>query len=199
MSITCPVCGSENLEKSAEKTTIPIEFGRDITIDETIYKCLDCDFDGDFAKENDSKIEHALTEAKKNISRAILEELSISGISNTHFERTMGLPFRTLARWKKGHISASGYALLKTVKTYPWLLSVADEKFDSTYAAKALIGAAINVKHPQIIISETTTTNGTLGPEVTNRWGFEQPTDEIKKMEGTTYSLGLLSFQGAQP
>jgi len=199
MSISCPVCGSENIKKSEKKTTITIEFGRDITIDEVICTCLDCNFDGDFAKENDKIIEHALTEAKRDMSKFILEELSNNGISNTHFERTMGLPFRTLARWKKGNISASGYALLKIIKTYPWILSVADEKFNSTYAAKALIGAAINIEHPQIVKSETTTTNGILGPEVINKWGFELPIVEEEKMEDTSYSHGILSFQGGQP
>ena len=173
MTISCPVCGSENLKKTSNKAKITIDFGREIFIDEVAYRCSDCGFDGDFAKENDSKIEVALEEAKKEISKEILAHLADAGISNSYFERAMGLPFRTLARWKKGGISAPGYALLKTVATYPWLLHVAEEKFDQTYATKTLIAAAIKVTHPQLIGSVTTTTEGDFGPEVTNKWFFD--------------------------
>lgn len=51
-----------------------------------------------------------------------------------HAERVLGLPARTIARWKTGHASASATALLRFIVTYPWLLEVAEDQFEPTKA-----------------------------------------------------------------
>lgn len=183
MKITCPACGSDALLKNTKEVKIPLEFGRDISVEETIYVCQVCGTDGDFADENDKKIEHALEFAKKQSAEKILENLVGKGISMAYFERVMGLPARTLARWKQGNISASGFALIKTIETYPWLLEVADERFDRRFAVKILINKAAEalqeVVEPHVVNCEkTVTTDGstatinmslTLSNNVSNR------------------------------
>lgn len=142
METTCPACGSDTLVKKTREIKIPLEFGRDITVEESIYICQVCGTDGDFADENDKKIGDALEAAKRKLTEQILDTLVGKGISMAYFERAMGLPARTLARWKQGNISASGFALIKTVETYPWLLEVADERFERGFAVKTLINKA---------------------------------------------------------
>jgi len=134
MSLSCPICGSEELIKSTRERHVPIEFGRDVTIEETVYSCSECGMEGDFFNENDRKIDIALEEAQKQSAVMIIDELSEKSISMAFFERAMSLPSRTLARWKRGEITASGSALLKTVKTYPWILDVAERRFEPSYA-----------------------------------------------------------------
>lgn len=149
MSISCPVCGSEKLNKNIRKISLPVKYGRDVQIDETVYTCQECQVEGDFASENDEIIERALNLAKSKSAGAMLDDLSTQGISMAYFERALNLPTRSLARWKKGEITAAGLALLKVVRTIPWVLEIADEDFDEIYVNKrivqesnAIIGAA---------------------------------------------------------
>lgn len=165
METTCPACGSDALIKKTRDIKIPLEFGRDVTVEESIYVCQVCGTDGDFADENDKKIEHALEFAKRKFTEQILDNLVGKGISMAYFERAMGLPTRTLARWKQGNISASGFALIKTIETYPWLLEVADERFERGFAVKTLINKAAealqSVVEPHVVRCEKmVTTDG---------------------------------------
>lgn len=142
MTISCPICGAEELTKKVRERKIPIEFGRDIKINETIYSCSECEMEGDFFNENDRKIEAALVESKKETSVMILDDLSTQNISMAYFERAMSLPTRTLNRWKMGKVSAPAFALMKTVKTFPWVLDVAAKRFDHAYAMDRMLEAA---------------------------------------------------------
>ena len=139
MSISCPVCGSEKLSKNIRKISIPVKYGREVQIDETVYTCEECKVEGDFANENDEIIEQAIELAKSKSAGSMLDDLSTQGIRMAYFERALSLPTRTLARWKKGEISASGLALLKVVRTIPWVLDIADEDFDETYVNKRIV------------------------------------------------------------
>ena len=49
-------------------------------------------------------------------------------------ERVLGLPQRTMMRWKAGTFSDSAAALLRILATYPWMIDVADARFDPVYA-----------------------------------------------------------------
>ncbi len=142
MSVSCPICGAEELTKSIKERIIPIELGRDITINETIYSCAECGMEGDFFNENDRKVEAALEESKKQTAVMIIDELSEQDISMAYFERAMGLSTRTLNRWKRGEVSAPSFALMKTVRAYPWILEVADARFEHKFAMDKMIEAA---------------------------------------------------------
>jgi len=81
----------------------------------------------------------------KNKVNEIITEVSSLNISMAQFERTFSLPKRTLARWKQGHCSASGMALLKLVQTYPWLLDLAEAEYTKDTAKYLLVQNAGNV------------------------------------------------------
>jgi hypothetical protein len=75
-------------------------------------------------------------------------------------ERALGLPARTLARWKNEQTtspSAAGVALMRIIRTFPWILEVADVQFDKTKARKVLLQAAmdeivkIGDEHPEVL------------------------------------------------
>jgi len=144
MNKTCPVCGGVDLTKETREQVIPLEFGRDITIEATVYACPDCGMEGDFFGDNEHKIESVLEEAQKKFAAMIIDGLSEQNISMAYFERAMSLPVRTLARWKRGEVTASASALLKTVKTYPWILEVAEKRFEHTFAVERMIKAAMD-------------------------------------------------------
>ncbi|MFA5698302.1 MAG: hypothetical protein WC954_01035 [Sphaerochaeta sp.] len=72
----------------------------------------------------------------------ILNDLNEMGYSNALMERILGLPARTLARWKNEQSinpSAAAIALMRIIRTYPWILVVADAKFDEEVALNTLI------------------------------------------------------------
>lgn len=144
MNKTCPFCGGADLSKETREQVIPLEFGRDITIEATVYVCPDCGMEGDFFDDNEHKIESVLEEAQKKFAAMIIDGLADKNISMAYFERAMSLPIRTLARWKRGEVTASASALLKTINTYPWILEVAEKRFEHNFALERMIKAAMD-------------------------------------------------------
>ena len=74
----------------------------------------------------------------------MLEDMNNAGISMAMFERVFELPPRTLTRWKAGDFSSSALALLRIAATFPWIIKVAEHKFEHKHAGYALITAAAN-------------------------------------------------------
>lgn len=75
-----------------------------------------------------------------------------------YIERALRLPQRTLARWKTGECSAPAIALLRLVRTYPWLLAVADDSFNVLSARQTLIVEAGKALGEVIAESQTAVT-----------------------------------------
>jgi hypothetical protein len=115
-----------------------------VSYSERIDTCLECQTEGDFLNENDAKIEEVLAEARKASAKGLIESLAADGISMAFFERALELAPRTLARWKSGASSASSLALLRFVRTFPWLLRVGEESFSPVVARDELIKAAMS-------------------------------------------------------
>lgn len=136
----CPICGEEQqLTEVTEEYTPP--FGARKVFNVPIIDCQECG-NRTSSSEADKIVEQAHQEADKASVELILGNLNKLGISNARFERVFRLPPRTLARWKNGECSASAVALLRCVRTYPWLMKVADQNFDNTYAENRLVEQA---------------------------------------------------------
>jgi hypothetical protein len=103
---------------------------------------------GDFAQQNESRVVDALEHAVRDSARAMIDQLADRGITMAYFERALQLPQRTLARWKDGGCAAAGIAVLRLIRTYPWLLRVADHGFSEAASQGTLIteGAAAYVQ-----------------------------------------------------
>ena len=139
MDTICPSCGSNNIEQEVCKHRLPVPYGKPAEWDEHIMHCKDCDEKGDFDNLNDDLVEFAIKKSKDQSVNAILDRLSDLGIKIAYIERALELPSRTISRWRSGKYSASSLALLRTIRTFPWILDVADANFDKKFAEKKII------------------------------------------------------------
>ena len=142
----CPVCGSSHLRIEQEDRLIFEPYGGQKLIKLQVCTCMDCGADGDFFNQNDASIQVTQNHLKANAVSQIVNHLNDTGYSSAAMERAFGLPARTIAKWKRESDScpsASAVALLRIVRTFPWLISVADAKFDHAIAQRIFITEAI--------------------------------------------------------
>jgi hypothetical protein len=153
----CPVCGSAKIEKTVSKELMQEDLGAEILIDKITYKCLDCESEGDFFHENDEVIERALAALQKQFVISLLDELSGQHISFAAIERALGLPQRTLTKWKNGISTptAAGIALLKIIKLFPWIIDVAENKYNYEYAQRLFLNMAFHTMVDKIPFVES--------------------------------------------
>lgn len=137
--ISCPICGSQNIDTSTIEEGHSLPFGVNFSINISNNVCKECGAEGDFEKKNDSVFEEAQKKALTESVILILENLSQSGFTNAQIERTLSLPPRTLARWKSGAYSDAAITLLRIVATYPWIMDVARNEFNKRHAEATLI------------------------------------------------------------
>ena len=143
----CPVCGSDKLESIVQEETINGDLGKDLVIEVPHEKCMDCGFEGDIFGENEKTIEKALSTLNEKYIDEVLNFFIERKVNFAGIERAVGLPQRTLTKWKNGNSSptAAGIALLKYLRTFPWLIEVAEQKFDFNISQKIFVAEAINM------------------------------------------------------
>lgn len=159
----CPLCGSDQISEKINEENIYEPFAGYKIVKLTYHSCGLCGTEGDFTDNNDQIIQEAIEGLKEEAVRNILHYFQESNINLAGMERALDLPQRTLTKWKNGHIkpSASGTTLLKFIRLFPWLLAVAEKKFDFDQAQKIHIQDGINqfisqVKsHEWVSVSET--------------------------------------------
>jgi hypothetical protein len=145
--LICPVCESEDIQIEKLSQSHSYAYGGEFVFDQTLHVCQDCGEKGSFSnqliEDNHETFSVALKEADRESLESIFEDLSIKGNSLAYIERSLGLAQRTLSRWKSQGASASGMALMRVVRTYPWILKVADENFDNGIALEELTRNAV--------------------------------------------------------
>lgn len=139
MAIECPSCGSINIAIREAEKQLPVACHDPVTYLAIQHECQDCGEAGDFTGENDERIIKAREDATKESINVMLEELSKEGMKMTYMERVLGLPFKTINRWKGGDISAAGVSLVRIIHTFPWILGVADYGYNREVATGKLI------------------------------------------------------------
>ena len=142
----CPICGSDKFEYISTNEIIRGDMGKELITDNRHVKCIDCGSEGDFFDENDETTEKAISKLNEIYVNEVLDFFNEKNISFAGIERAVGLPQRTLTKWKNGNTtpSAAGIALLKYLKTFPWLIEVAEHKFDFDISQKIFLGVAFN-------------------------------------------------------
>ena len=165
---TCPACSSSNLKRGTVKNRFTDNFGGSIEFDIIEYTCEDCESTGDFFKENDELLAKKAQELNEKAVLTILEYFANNHVSFASIERVLGLSQRTLTKWRN-EVSAptsAGIALMKFLKTFPWLLDVADAKFEYSAAQKIHMEAFMKTLISQIgvIKNETMTVNLSTTP-----------------------------------
>ena len=129
----CPACGTEDIIERKTPHLINEAFGGGREIDIVEDRCKVCGTVGDFFSQNDALISEAIDQCKSLAVKNILQDfLDRAATSMSSMERALELPQRTLTKWKNGQTkpSAAGRALLKMLRIFPWLLDVAENKFD---------------------------------------------------------------------
>lgn len=122
--VLCPVCQSADVITSIETSFIKNPYSnKEIRYSTIKHECKTCHESGDFLHINDEAFRTAEKQSKDEEINAILSFLSEKGYTAAYIERVLGLPQRTLARWKTGGYSHSATPLLRFIRTYPWLLN----------------------------------------------------------------------------
>ncbi len=141
----CPVCGSEEVLEKKETITITEPFAGEDNIEIIENKCSTCESKGDFFDQNENIIEETIKNLKQKSVENILKYFIDNKISMSSIERALEMPQRTLAKWKnKGSkTSSAGIALLRFIRLFPWLLEVAENKYDYQKAENIQINSVI--------------------------------------------------------
>ena len=129
---SCPACGNENLIRTNENKIISEAFAGNKSIDVVNYSCNECGMEGDFFNENETALKETLSEIKSDAVISILNDFIENNISLSSLERALEIPQRTLTKYKnnKSKPSSIGVALFKLLRLFPWLINVAENKYD---------------------------------------------------------------------
>ena len=158
-ALICSYCGRDTMTIETHEMQLSEPYGGTSTVTIREKVCGHCGFVED-DEANDLAIQKELTALKRRSMMTRLDALNGMGHTNAAMERALGLPARTLARWKNEQTtspSAAGVALMRIIRTFPWILEVADVQFDKTKARKVLLQAAmdeivkIGDEHPEVL------------------------------------------------
>lgn len=140
-NIICPSCGASDFEIIKDEYNATETYSDEIKVKIKQYRCKVCGAEGDFTNENDNVINSALEEAKQNALINIIKYFEEHNFSKSGIERALNLPQKTLSKWKNDRrkASAAGLSLMKIIRTYPWILDVADANFNEIKAKEILV------------------------------------------------------------
>lgn len=136
MKTLCPFCDSGNIEKLAVTERFPIPFVDEFQIEHALFRCNNCEEEGDFDNSYDREVTKTINKANLASAPALMNSLTKSGKTMAYFEKALRLPYRTTARWKRGRVSHSALALLRIIRFSPDLLELADDNFSEQAQAK---------------------------------------------------------------
>lgn len=129
----CPACGADKVEKKETKHVLPTPYGDAATWTETLWTCTTCGTQGDFTKCGHPHAVLAIKRAIRNSVAPMLKYLEDMGLRRPYIERALRMPVGSINdRWLKDEreVDPVFVALLRLVRTYPWLLAVSDANFD---------------------------------------------------------------------
>ena len=148
----CPACGSIDIIDEKKSILIKEPFGGQDNIEIHENICSICGSRGDFFNQNETLIDETIKKLKQRSIESILNDFIDSKMSMSSIERALEIPQRTLTKWKNrtNVLSSAGIALMRFIKLFPWLLEVAENKYDYNEAQKIHINAAIQKLLPEI-------------------------------------------------
>lgn len=142
----CPACDGTSLRRKEIEETMQVPYGPETKRKQVVIVCNDCGIDIDDSEVNDEVTEKALEVSRRESITRMLDDLAGMGYSLAGLERALELPQRTISRWKAStDVSSGGLALLRIIRTYPWIVDVADNKYASSYAKSALLHQAAEI------------------------------------------------------
>ncbi len=130
-NLECPACGSEKIKDLNITEVRQLTLGSEFSYQIPIHACEVCGEEGDFNGKADGIRELAMANARVNLAKDLISSISETGMKLAYIERAFEIPQRTISsKWGSGKVSASGLALLRIVKSMPWIVHIADNKFD---------------------------------------------------------------------
>lgn len=148
----CPACGSIDIIDEKKSILIKKPFGGQDNIEIHENICSICGSRGDFFNQNELLIDETIKKLQQKSIENILNYFIDNKVSMSSIERALEIPQRTLTKWKNrtNVPSSAGIALMRFIKLFPWLLEVAENKYDYSEAQKIHINAAIQKLLPEI-------------------------------------------------
>jgi|GEM_PF-669042 transposase-like protein len=141
--IVCNICGSDQVDTVKNPVSISIPLGEDAVYEQVITVCKTCGEEIDITDEGNRN--KAISTSEKKALEAIIQFIVDQGYSLANIERALDLPQRTISRWKSGQEpSSAGLALLRFIRVFPWLLSVAEKNYDISFSRQILMHSAIS-------------------------------------------------------
>lgn len=120
-------------------------YGPAIPYQNTVHVCSNCGSSVDYTKVFTKEYDNALKKSEEESIPLMLDYLKGRGMGLSYIERVLGLSMRTLSRVKaNGDTSTMGLALLRIIRTYPWILIAFDPmktegKFDPAWMKKTFL------------------------------------------------------------
>ncbi|MEI6155236.1 MAG: hypothetical protein WCQ90_14245 [Deltaproteobacteria bacterium] len=168
--LQCPVCGFSDFEITSKGAVVKAPFGPDIQVENKKYICRTCSAEVDFSRNYDESRSSALEQSKRESIDSMIDYLSKEGYSLAAIERALDLPQRTISRWKSSReLSSTGMALLRIIRTYPWMLQVAQAKFEPVQACKIFLQNAVSTI---VTMAQYSTSNMWFQQTVPQNQGF---------------------------
>jgi hypothetical protein len=131
MTTICPCCGAAGLKNFTEIRKYTPPYGETVEYEVTLQRCSICTEAGDFVGEMSKATEEAIRKADAASMKPMLDALVECGYTYSTMERVLGIrPFGTMKKWYRGEsFSTEALALVRIIRTYPWILWVTDEGF----------------------------------------------------------------------
>jgi transposase-like protein len=157
---SCELCGSEHIEHCEAPHTAPVPYSSNgATYVQKTIVCYDCGAEIDDTDDED--IKKAYDIANQGAIQEILKFFTDQGHSLASIERALGLPQRTISRWKgKSDLSSVGLALLRVIRTFPWILDVAEKKYERGHAAEIMIVNAVQTMRKKGLLNGVRASGG---------------------------------------
>lgn len=183
--LICPLCGGNDLIKDKQIRSVREPLGGEKEIEAVNYICNTCGFNGDFFKENEKALQSCIDELKIQAVKNILQDFLSNNYSFSAIERALEIPQRTLSKWRNSSKkpSAAVLSLLKYLQLFPWLIEVAEQKYDYSSAQRIHIKDAFNQIVGQMAFNkeakglETTATFDYLRVQIKSTSSIEQTDD----------------------
>lgn len=151
----CPACGATDIKDKIIDVILNEPFGGQDIVKTHEIECSTCGTRGDFFNENDAILSNAHKKLKQKGIENIINDFADYNISMSAIERALEMPQRTLTKWKNGisASSSSGIALMRFIRLFPWLLEVAEKKYDYNESQRIHINAAVKQLLPALSFS----------------------------------------------
>jgi hypothetical protein len=161
-NIKCSYCGNDSFTTVTEKQTEYEPFGEIVEFEEKILRCKKCGDEINYTLNYTDEYEKAQKRSEQSSIVNILEYFSKKNVKLKDIEDSLGLPVRTLSRWKSRlNYSAIGLTLLRVIRSYPWIIFVAARRFEKKYVDEVFKEAAMK----KFNLVER---NKTVSPEISN-------------------------------